>query len=80
MRKGVNKKYIELLGKNIALVRKQKKVTQEELSYRADITLSQIARIETGAINTTVNTLFIIAKALDVHPKEIFDFDFTGKK
>jgi transcriptional regulator with XRE-family HTH domain len=51
-----------------------KKITQEELAYRSELTLSQIARIETVKINPTVSTMFRIAKALDVSLSELFDF------
>lgn len=74
VRKGVNKKKIKSFGKRLAEVRKSKNITQEDLSYRSDLSLSQIARIETGVINTSLNTIFIICEALEVDPKELFDF------
>ena len=75
MRKTVDKKFIKALGKRLAEVRKQKNVTQEQLAEDANLSLSQIARIETGVINTSVNNIYIIAKALDVQPKTLFDFE-----
>ena len=74
MRKGVDKKSIKLFGKRLAAVRKEKDLTQHALAFETGLTLSQIARIETGVINTSLNTIFIIAKALEVEPKELFDF------
>lgn len=56
---------IQKLGNNIRVLRKMKSITQEELSFRAGVSLSQVARIETGKINTTVSTLAALAKALD---------------
>ena len=75
MRKTVDKKFIKALGSRLAEVRKQKNVTQEQLAEDANLSLSQIARIETGVINTSVNNIYIIAKALDVQPKILFDFE-----
>jgi transcriptional regulator with XRE-family HTH domain len=63
------------LALRIKQIRHIKKITQEELAFRSELTLSQIARIETVRINPTVSTMFRIAKALDVSMKELFDFE-----
>lgn len=68
---------LELLAKRLKEIRAEKGVSQEELAYRAEITLSQIARIETIKINPTVSTIFKIARALDITPSEIFNFELT---
>jgi DNA-binding XRE family transcriptional regulator len=48
---------------------------QEQLSYKADIQLSQVGRIERGEINTTISTCKVISKALEVEVKNLFDFN-----
>lgn len=68
---------LELLAKRLKEIRAEKGLSQEELAYRSEITLSQIARIETIRINPTVSTIFKIARALDVPPSEIFNFELT---
>ena len=75
MRKTVNSDNIKELGKRIARVRKKQNYTQEELSHKADLTLSQIARIETGVINTSINTLYILSSALEIDIIEFFKKD-----
>ena len=65
---------LRLLAQRLKQLRSEKKITQEELAYRSELTLSQIARIETVKINPTVSTMFRIAKALDVNITELFDF------
>ncbi len=62
-------------GKNLKKIRSQKNFTQERLAYTSNITLSQIARIETGKINPTLCTIITIAKTLGVEYKELFDFE-----
>lgn len=62
-------------GENLRKVRIKKNFTQEKLANAADIEISQISRIERGVINTSISQIFVIAKALGVHPKELFDFD-----
>ncbi len=65
---------LKLLAERLKQLRKEKYITQEELAFRSELTLSQIARIETVKINPTVSTMFRIAKALDVSLSELFDF------
>lgn len=71
---------LKLLAKRLKEVRSEKGLTQEELSHRSEITLSQIARIETVKTNPTVSTLFKLARGLQVSPKELFDFEFSAIK
>lgn len=68
---------LKLLAKRLKEVRSEKGLTQEELSHRSEITLSQIARIETVKINPTVSTILKLSRALEVSPKELFDFELT---
>jgi len=65
---------ISLLAKKLKEVRTKKGFTQEELAYESELTLSQIARIETMKTNPTVSTIFKIARTLDVNVSELFDF------
>lgn len=53
-------------------VRVKNGFTQEQLSYKSEITLSQIARIETVKTNPTLSTIFALCKAMDVKPEEVF--------
>jgi DNA-binding XRE family transcriptional regulator len=69
-----DEKVLLAFGKNLKRLRKKQNFTQEELAYSSDISLSQIARIETGKINPTVCTLIIIAKTLKIKPIELMDF------
>ena len=59
-------------GQRVLLLRKQKKLTQQQLAIQAGLSTSQIARIETGKLNTTISTLFSIAKAIDVELADFF--------
>ena len=67
---------MKALGTRLREVRKLKGFSQEKLAFSADLELSQISRIERGVINTSVSQIFQISKALQIHPKELFDFDF----
>jgi len=63
---------IKQFDENLKTVRKAKGLTQEELSYRSDLALSQIARIETGKLNTSICTVYRLAEAMEISPKELF--------
>lgn len=54
-----------ILGYEIYLARKKKKLTQQKLAQRLQTTQSEIARIETGDQNVTTDKLMQIAKALN---------------
>lgn len=66
---------LKLLAKRLKEIRFEKGVSQEELAYRSEMTLSQIARIETVRTNPTISTLFRIARALEVPPSYLFNFE-----
>lgn len=73
MRKSVDQKRLKEFGRHLSDVRKSLGFTQEDLAHKAGLTLSQIARIETGAINTSINTIFIISDALGIEPSQLFE-------
>jgi len=66
---------IKALGKRIKQIRLNQNLSQEELSYKAEIEYSQISRIERGIINTSVSQIFAIAKALNTEPHKLFLFN-----
>ncbi|HEU4497542.1 MAG TPA: helix-turn-helix transcriptional regulator [Flavobacterium sp.] len=70
-----DKEFISRFGQNLKKIRSSKKLSQESLAYSADIPISQIGRIERGEINTTISTVSALAKALDLHPSELLQFD-----
>ena len=69
-----DEKVIKAFGKHLRILRKNKKLSIEELAYDANLEYSQVARIERGEINPTICSVYAIAQALDSHPKELFDF------
>jgi transcriptional regulator with XRE-family HTH domain len=71
-----NDNAIKLFGKHLKSILKSKDISQEELSYGADLELSQIGRIERGVINTSISNLFLIIDALEIPAKDLQDFDY----
>lgn len=66
------KTYLKQLGKQIAKFRKQRNMTQAELSDLCDMEQSGIGRIEIGGANITALSLLKISQALDVPVKKFF--------
>ncbi|MEG2099953.1 MAG: helix-turn-helix transcriptional regulator [Flavobacterium sp.] len=68
--------FITNLGIHIRQLREKKGLSQQDLGDDCDISKNQVGRIERAEINTSIKTLVKIANALDVEPKELFDFPF----
>ena len=66
---------LQAFALRLKTVRKQKKLTQEDLAAKSGLTLSQIARIETARTNPTLSTIFRIIRTMEIRPSELFDFD-----
>ena len=64
------------VGSKIKEIRLDKGLSQLDLVGKMDgnIDVTNISRIEKGRTNPTVYTLFRIALALEIHPKEFLDF------
>ena len=66
---------LKLLAKRLKEIRAERGISQEELAYRSELTLSQIARIETIKTNPTISTIFKIIRTLEITPSELFNFE-----
>ena len=60
-------------GQRVRELRKEKNLSQEELSYKADLHRTYIGMIERAEKNITLINIEKIAKALDVEIKELFN-------
>lgn len=63
---------IREIGLKVRQRREELKLSQETLSFDANIPRNQIGRIERGEINTTVSSLYKICKALKIEIKDLF--------
>lgn len=59
------------MGAKIREVRTSKKLSIEALANTSGMDYSQLARMETGAVNFTISYLFRVAEALGVTPKDL---------
>lgn len=70
-----NPKAILAFGRHLRTLRLQTGLTMEELAHRCGLSYTQLARIELGQINTTISTVFALARGLALRPQDLFDFD-----
>ena len=60
--------------------RKEKGISQETLSFEAGLDVMTISRIERGILNVSIGNACKIALALNIHYKELFNFDIPSSK
>lgn len=65
---------IKKFGEHLRQVRLAKNLSQQELELKAGISKNQIGNIERGEVNITLVSILAISKALEISPKELFDF------
>ena len=63
-------------GAKLAYIRKSKKLSQIKLAELVDMNFNYIGQIERGEANVTIKTMIILANALNVELKTLFDFTF----
>jgi len=61
-------------GKRVEMYRKKQNLSYRELAQKCDVDHSNISKIEKGEVDLRISTVQELAKGLNVHPKELFDF------
>ena len=64
---------LKFIGKNIARIRKEKNLSQEDLAGLCEIDRSYLSEIENGHKNMSVMILIKIAKALNTKVGDLID-------
>lgn len=72
----INNNLEKKFGAKLAYIRKSKKLSQMKLAEIVDMNFNYISQIERGEANVTIHTMKILADALNVEMKELFDFTF----
>ncbi len=58
----------QVVGANVRRLRKERKLTQEQLAMETEVDLTYLGGIERGRRNPSVNVLGRLAEVLGVHP------------
>ncbi|WP_298535868.1 helix-turn-helix transcriptional regulator [uncultured Algibacter sp.] len=64
-----------LFGENLNKLRKDRRLSYRQLATRCNIDNSDLSKIEKGQRNISLSTILELAKGLNIHPKELFDFE-----
>ena len=72
MHKIRNEEVMKMFGRNVQEIRLSKGYTQEYLAEEAKISQVQVARIESGKLNTSISTVVSLATALKVDVGDFF--------
>ena len=62
------------VGKRIQEIRELKNISQQELAAKCNFEKSNMSRLESGRVNSTLATLNRIAQGLEVNVVELFRF------
>ena len=74
MGKKMDKIFYKKFGQRIRFLRKERGLTQEQLSFEIEADNSYIANIENAHRDIPLSRIRLIAKALDVEPYELLKF------
>ncbi len=69
-----------LLGLRIKKIRKELNMSQEDLADKADMNVANIRQIEAMKGNPTMESLAKLARAFEVRPIDLLDFDREYRK
>jgi transcriptional regulator with XRE-family HTH domain len=59
---------LEVFAQNVSRTRKRRRLTQEDVSDRSGIHVTEVSRIERGLRDPRITTLIRLADALEVSP------------
>ncbi|WP_101757308.1 helix-turn-helix domain-containing protein [Oceanicoccus sp. KOV_DT_Chl] len=62
-------------GESVRAQRKLCDLNQEQLAHLAELDRTYIGGVERGERNISLRNIARVAKALGVHPRELFNFD-----
>ena len=70
-------KELKIIGLNVSRLRKERKLTQEDLCGIAQIDRSYLSELENGKMNVTIKSLVTIAHALECELTDIISNNET---
>lgn len=71
MTAGRQTKKVELLGKELRRLRKERKLSLAQVAERSDVDAQDLARIERGEARIGLETLFRLLSAFEVEAREL---------
>jgi len=72
--KSRDEKYLKAFGRHLKKIIEERGKTPEEVAAHGNIETKQVYRVINAEHDTSLSIIVAIAKGLDKHPKELFDF------
>ncbi len=76
----ISKDLQKQIGNKLTEIRIKNKQTQHDIEFITGIDSGEVSKYEQGKRNLTIKTLAKFALALNVHPKDLFGFEFDIQK
>ena len=70
-----DRKRLKKFGAHLKMLREAKGLSVRELASQCDVDFSKINKLENNNGNITLTTLFELAEGLEIHPKELLNYD-----
>jgi transcriptional regulator with XRE-family HTH domain len=70
-RDGISDRVNAIFGDKLATVRRARRVSQEMLGHRVNLSRTTIANLERGAQNVQLHQVFTLARALNANPYDL---------
>lgn len=65
---------LQRFGANLKEIRLRNGLSQEKLAFSVELDRSYISDIERGKRNVSLINILKLSKALNIHPKDLFDY------
>jgi transcriptional regulator with XRE-family HTH domain len=70
----------DTFGRNLRRLRRERKISQEQLAHLADVSRAYLSGAEAGRRNATLETVEALAKALQIDPVDLLKDPATAKQ
>ncbi|MGE8430635.1 MAG: helix-turn-helix domain-containing protein [Sphingobacterium sp.] len=76
----IDKENLEIIRERLWAISNKKEITLEDIQDRTGFSYSQVYRIVRGSNNMSVSGFIAVCKALEIQPREVFDFEIKIPK
>jgi transcriptional regulator with XRE-family HTH domain len=70
------KKILLEFGQRVKQLRKEQRITQNQLAFESELSREEISRIERGEKNVALETNLALSIGFGITLKELFDFEY----
>lgn len=68
----------KIIGQTFKKIRKSKKLTQEDIAEKSDITPEYLSKFENGKYNASIYNIILLCRAVDISPMRLLHYFFSS--